>query len=197
MEGLLGFILAGLALAGSPGPATLSLAATGAAFGSRRGLAYMIGIDLGMVLVMAITASGVTGVLLALPGAAPVVMVLAALYFVYLAWRIATAPPLADDADGGREPSFMAGVLLSLINPKGYAAMAALFSGFVLIRAAPALDASFKLLALLAVIVAVNVAWLVSGAALTRFFRDPRTNRLINVTFAILLIASVGLALMV
>ena len=197
MEGLLGFILAGLALAGSPGPATLSLAATGAAFGSRRGLAYMTGIDLGMVLVMAITASGVTGVLLALPGAAPVVTVLAALYFVYLAWRIATAPPLADYADGRREPSFTAGVLLSLIKPKGYAAMAALFSGFALIRAAPALDAAFKILALLVVIVAVNIAWLVSGAALTRFFRDPRTNRLINVTFAILLIASVGLALMV
>jgi len=197
MEGLLGFIVAGLALAGSPGPATLSLAATGAAFGSRRGLAYMTGIDLGMVLVMAITASGVTGVLLALPGAAPVVTVLAALYFVYLAWRIATAPPLADYADGRREPSFTAGVLLSLINPKGYAAMAALFSGFALIRAAPALDAAFKILALLVVIVAVNIAWLVSGAALTRFFRDPRTNRLINVTFAILLIAAVGLALMV
>jgi len=197
MEGLLGFILAGLALAGSPGPATLSLAATGAAFGSRRGLAYMIGIDLGMVLVMAITASGVTGVLLALPGAAPVVTVLAALYFVYLAWRIATAPPLADYADGRREPSFTAGVLLSLINPKGYAAMAALFSGFALIKAEPALDAALKLLVLLAVIAAVNAAWLVSGAALTRFFRDPRTNRLINVTFAILLIAAVGLALMV
>jgi len=196
MEGLLGFIVAGLALAGSPGPATLSLAATGAAFGSRRGLAYMTGIDLGMVLVMAITASGVTGLVLALPGAAPVVTVLAALYFVYLAWCIATAPPLADDADG-REPSFTAGVLLSLINPKGYAAMAALFSGFALIRAAPALDAAFKILALLVVIVAVNIAWLVSGAALTRFFRDPRTNRLINVTFAILLIAAVGLALMV
>ena len=31
----------------------------------------------------------------------------------------------------------------------------------------------------------------------TRFFRDPRTNRTINVTFAILLIASVAVALMV
>ena len=59
MEGLLSFILAGLALAGSPGPATLSLAATGAAFGTRRGLGYMTGINLGMVGVMAITASGV------------------------------------------------------------------------------------------------------------------------------------------
>jgi threonine/homoserine/homoserine lactone efflux protein len=197
MEGLPGFILAGLALAGSPGPATLSLAATGAAFGSRRGLGYMIGIDFGMVLVMAITASGVTGVLLALPGATPVVAIFAALYFVYLAWRIATAPPLTEHAGERRRPSFTAGMLLSLINPKGYAAMAALFSGFVLIKARPEFDATFKLLVLLAVIVAVNAAWLFSGAALTRFFRDPRTNRAINVGFAILLIASVAFALMV
>ena len=195
MEGLSGFILAGLALAGSPGPATLSLAATGAAFGSRRGLAYMLGIDFGMVLVMAITASGVTGVLLAVPGATPVVALFAALYFVYLAWRIATAPPLTDDAGGQNEPSFTAGVLLSLINPKGYAAMAALFSGFVLIKARPELDAALKLMVLLAVITAVNAAWLFAGAALTRFFREPRTNRAINVGFAILLIASVAFAL--
>ena len=38
MEGLLSFIVVGFALAGSPGPNTLSLAATGAAFGARRGL---------------------------------------------------------------------------------------------------------------------------------------------------------------
>ena len=50
---------------------------------------------------------------------------------------------------------------------------------------------------LFAVIVSVNAAWLLSGAALTRFFRDPRTNRAINVTFAILLIASVAFALLV
>jgi threonine/homoserine/homoserine lactone efflux protein len=195
MENLPGFILAGLALAGSPGPNTLSLAAAGAAFGSRRALAYMIGIDLGMVGVMAITASGVTGMLLALPGAAPVVTALAALYFVYLAWRIATAPPLTDNAGDRREPSFTAGVLLSLVNPKGYAAMAALFSGFVLIRAQPYLDNAVKLIVLLAIIVAVNIAWLTTGAALTRYFRDPRTNRIVNVTFAVLLLASVGLAL--
>jgi threonine/homoserine/homoserine lactone efflux protein len=34
---LLGFVLAGLALTGSPGPANLGLAAAGAAFGVRRG----------------------------------------------------------------------------------------------------------------------------------------------------------------
>jgi threonine/homoserine/homoserine lactone efflux protein len=193
MDGLPGFILAALALCGSPGPATVSLAATGAAFGPRRGVAYMTGIDAGMVVVMSLTAAGVTGLVLAIPGAAPVVAVLAALYFVHLAWRIATAPPLQDTVQGS-EPSFMAGVLLSLINPKGYAAMAALFSGFALIRGRPELDAALKLGVLIVIVASVNAAWLFAGAALTRSFREPRTSRIINVTFAILLVASVAAA---
>jgi threonine/homoserine/homoserine lactone efflux protein len=193
MDGLPGFILAALALCGSPGPATVSLAATGAAFGPRRGVAYMTGIDAGMVVVMSRTAAGVTGLVLAIPGAAPVVAVLAALYFIHLAWRIATAPPLQDTAQGS-EPSFMAGVLLSLINPKGYAAMAALFSGFALIRGRPELDAAIKLGVLIVIVASVNAAWLFAGAALTRFFREPRTSRIINVTFALLLVASVAAA---
>ena len=72
--------------------------------------------------------------MLALPGVTPVVVALAAAYFVYLAFRIATAPPLADGDARVRRPSFAGGVFLSLVNPKGYAAMAALFSGFVLVR---------------------------------------------------------------
>ena len=197
MDGLPGFVLAGLALAGSPGPATLSLAAAGAAFGARRGLAYMAGIVIGMVAVMGIVATGVTGALLALPGAAPIVTVLAAVYFAYLALRIATAPPLSAHTEAHRRPSFAGGVFLSLVNPKGYAAMAALFSGFVLVRGRLDLDAAAKIAVLAAIIVAVNLAWLFSGTALTRFFRDPRTNRAINVAFAVLLLTSVAIALLV
>jgi threonine/homoserine/homoserine lactone efflux protein len=196
MDGLLGFALAGFALAGSPGPNTLSLAATGAAFGVRRGVGYMAGIDVGMVVVMAITASGVVSLLLAAPGATPIVTTMAAVYFAYLAFRIATAPPLKENTESGRRPSFAGGVFLSLVNPKGYAAMAAMFSGFVLIPDRFALDATAKAIVLAAIITAVNIAWLIAGAALTRFFRDPRTNRAINVTFAVLLIASVALALL-
>ena len=195
MDGLPGFLLAAIALAGSPGPATLSLAAAGAAFGAPRVAGYFAGILLGMVGVMAIVASGVVGLVLAVPGATPVVTAAAALYFVWLAWRIATAPPLTDDAGDRRPPSFMGGLGLSLINPKGYAAMAALFSGFVMLRQSVALDVAVKIALLTGLIAAVNITWLLTGALLTRFFRDPRTNRIVNVTFAILLLVSVGLAL--
>jgi threonine/homoserine/homoserine lactone efflux protein len=196
MDGLLGFLLAGMALVGSPGPATLSLAATGAAFGARRGLGYMAGIVIGMIAVMAVAATGAMGVVLALPGATPVVIAASAAYFAYLAVRIATAPPLAGGAGQGRRPSFGGGLFLSLVNPKGYAAMAALFSGFVLVRERIVLDAAAKAVLLLAIMSAVNVAWLLAGTALTRLFRAPRANRVVNLAFAVLLIASVATALL-
>lgn len=193
MDALPGFLIAAVALAGSPGPATLSLAAAGAAFGARRGLGYLVGLVLGMVAVMALVASGMVGLLLAVPGVAPVVAVLAAIYFLWLAWRIAAAPPLSEEGASRAPPTLAAGLLLSLVNPS-YVAMAALYSGFTLLPGGLGADVALKLALLTLVIAFVNVAWLLAGAALKRFFRDPRTNRVINIAFALLLVGSVALA---
>ncbi|AXS39838.1 LysE family translocator [Breoghania sp. L-A4] len=196
MQDLFGFILAGLALTGSPGPNTLSIAAVGAAFGPRRGAAYLGGILTGMVAVMAVIATGLAGLMLTLPGVVPVVSVAAALYFVYLAWRIASAPPLDGDPAGRREPTFSGGAFVSLVNPKAYAAMAALFSGFALIGAHPVWDVVLKIGVLALIIMLVNIVWLHAGAAMTRFLRSPRASRIVNVTFAVLLLVSVGASLL-
>ena len=174
MEGLLGFVLAGFALIGSPGPATLSLAATGAAFGARSGLGFLGGIVFGMVIVMIVVASGLAGLLLALPGATPIASTLAALHIVYLAYRIATAPPLVDAAQNQARPSFTGGVLLAFANPKGWAAMTALFSGFVLVAGNLTLNAALMVLILASIMVVTDVSWLLVGASLTRFFRVVR-----------------------
>lgn len=197
MDEWIAFVLAGLALTGSPGPATLSIAATGAAFGRGRGIPFYLGIQLGMVLVMTITASGAAGLVLALPGVRPVVAVAVTAYFAYLAFRIATAPPLSDTHAERHPPPLLAGVLLSLANPKAYASMAALFSGFVLIADAALLDAGLKLAVLVVIIGTVDLCWLFAGAALTRVFRDPLRNRIVNGAFAVALIVSIVFALVI
>lgn len=191
-DALLGFVLAGLALTGSPGPANLALAATGAAFGVRRGLLLSAGIIAGVFAVMLLTASGLAAAVLAQPGLGPILKAAAALYMVWLAWRIATAPPLSADAPRRAPPSFGTGLFLGAGNPKSYAAMAALFSGFVLAPADPLLNAVFKMFVIVVLMVGVNLLWLLLGAALTRAFRDPAANRAINVVFALLLLASVA-----
>ncbi|HVY97941.1 MAG TPA: LysE family transporter [Dongiaceae bacterium] len=189
-EALLALIGAGLALAGSPGPNTMSLAAAGAAYGARRSLGYMAGLAVGMLAVMAIVASGVVGMLLTVPGVAPVAAMGAVLYFAYLAWRIATAPPLSDGAERRPAPSIAAGLALSLANPKGYAAMLALFSGHVVVKERLIADAALKIAATMAIIVLVNIAWLLVGAGLARHLRSPRASRALNLAFAALLLVS-------
>jgi threonine/homoserine/homoserine lactone efflux protein len=191
-DALIALIVAGLVLAGSPGPNTMSLAAAGAAFGARRSIAYMAGLALGMLAVMVIVASGVVAMLLAVPGIAPVATVAALLYFVYLAWKIAKAPPLSEAGPERPAPSLADGLLLSLVNPKGYAAMLALFASHTLVAASLVHDAASKI-AVTIVIIFVNVVWLYVGAALARTFRSPRANRIINVSFAVLLLASAAL----
>ncbi len=196
IDNLLAFLIAGFSLTGSPGPATLSCAACGAAFGPRPSLGYVIGVIAGVWLVIGLTASGVIGLVLALPGAAILLTGLAAAYMTYLAYRIATAPPLGSVSTQTEIPSFAGGFILSIANPKAYAAMAALFSGFVLLPDRVVWDATAKIGVLLVMTSLVNVTWLFIGSALTRFSHNPRLGRAINIGFAVLLLASVALALL-
>lgn len=195
MQDVSSFIVAAAALTGSPGPNTLAIAATSAAFGMRRSLALFAGTFFGVIAVMMVTASGLTGLVLAQPGVGPVVRVLAAAYMVYLAYRIATAPVGPQAAGSESPPGFVAGLFLSFGNPKAYAAMAALYSSFVLLPEAPVADAAVKSIIIMLVMLLVGCLWLVVGSALTRSLRRPALGRAINIGFAVLLVASVALAL--
>ncbi len=143
---------------------------------------------------MLVTATGLTGLVLAQPGLGPAVSALAAGYMLYLAYRIATAPVTAKAAGTDRPPGFVAGLFLGFGNPKAYAAMAALFSGFVLIPDHRVHDAAAKMAVLMVIMVAVDLVWLLVGSALTRALRRAALARAINIAFAVLLVASVALA---
>lgn len=195
MGDLLGFLLAGVALAGSPGPANLSLAGAGAAFGARRCAGYAAGIVLGVLAVLTIAATGIAGLVLAVPALRAIVALLAAAYILRLAWRIATAPAAGSNV-AARPPSFVGGVFLTLSNPKAYASMTALASGFTLIPGAPMIDLAGKAAALSPILLVVVSGWLLLGTALARLVARPRTHRVVSVGFAMLLLASVILAVL-
>lgn len=197
MQNTLSFIIAALALTGSPGPATLGLAAAGAAFGLRRSWWLIAGIVSGVLAVLALTASGLIGLVLAQPGLGLAVTIAAGLYMLYLAYRIATAPPLAGQTGDVAAPGFGQGIFLGLGNPKAYAAMAALCSSFILVPDAPWSDALVKMLLVAATVIPVNIGWSLLGAGLTRRLRNPRQARAINIAFAIALIASLAVTLLV
>ena len=192
-----GFIAAALALLGSPGPATLSLAAAGAAYSVKDCRTYLIGLTIGGMLVVVGVAAGLLTAVLAVPFAARVLTVISFAYLAYIAYKIASAPPVGDGATVADAPGFMTGLVLNLSNPKAYAAFAALFSGFDVMPQAPVYSTMFKALALCVILSIINPTWLFAGNALRHYLQDRRVSRLINIGFAVLLLLSVVAALMV
>ena len=193
-ENLAQLLLAAFPLMGSPGPATLSLAATGSVFGVVRSLWYLAGIIFGSSAVLLMIAIGITGILFAIPGVLPTLTAAALCYILYLAYKIATAPILSQDVKNETAPSMIGGLLLAIANPKAFAAFGAVYASVVIVPEQPTLDAAAKLATLLGVIVIVTTSWLVLGAFLARVLRHPRTGRVVNLLFAMLLVFSVAMA---
>jgi threonine/homoserine/homoserine lactone efflux protein len=160
-------VVASLAIMGSPGPATISLAATVPVYGVRRSLRYVVGIVVGTMLVLVAVASGITAALLALPALRVVLIAVSAAYILRLAYRIATAPPLGATSASVAAPSFAGGALLGVANPKGWIAIAATFAS----------------------------AWVVVGASFAPVLRDARRARVVNLVLAVALVGATGLAL--
>ncbi|CCV05087.1 conserved membrane hypothetical protein [Mesorhizobium metallidurans STM 2683] len=187
---LLTLVLASAVVMGSPGPATISVTAVGAAFGLRDSLRYASGVTLGTIAVLLVVATGVMVMLASVPKLAPLLAAASAAYILYLAFKIATAPPVAARTDGAALPTFLGGFLLAVANPKAYVAIAAVFAG----TPSSDLDARLKLAVLALMIVAIHVLWLLAGAAFARFLRKPRASRIINLIFAATLVLTTALA---
>lgn len=187
-------LLTSLAVMGSPGPATISLTAAGSAYGVRRSIGYLAGIIAGTTAVLVAVASGITVTLLTVPALRVVLVSISAAYILWLAYHIATAPPLAAQQETAKAPSLAGGTLLGIANPKAWVAIAAVFASARLAVSATA-DAAAKVALLAAMIVLISAAWLVAGATLAPLLRHPVRARVINVVLATALVGATVLAL--
>jgi threonine/homoserine/homoserine lactone efflux protein len=185
---LLALILASLVVMGSPGPSTLSVTAAGAAFGFRRSLGYASGLIVGTVGVLLAVALGVVAFLFSVPHGVHVLTRLASAYLLYLAFKIATAPPLQSLGGDRQPPAFLGGFLLAIANPKAYLAIAAVFSGTTLVDD-QMMNALVKIALLAGMIVIIHLAWLLAGVALSHVLQAPLPSRLVNLALSAILAA--------
>jgi threonine/homoserine/homoserine lactone efflux protein len=192
---LAALLLTSLAIMGSPGPATISLTGSGVAFGVRRSARYLAGIIAGTALVLIAVAVGVTGALLAIPAVRPALIAAAAAYILYLAYHIATAPPLEGGRPAGPAPTLAGGLLLGVANPKAWIAIGAVFVS-VRLSGNAVVDAGLKTCVLTAMIVLINTGWLLAGASLAPLLRDPARSRRMNLVLAGALVVSTAAAVL-
>jgi threonine/homoserine/homoserine lactone efflux protein len=188
-------VLAAAAIMGSPGPATISLVAVVAAYGVRRSLPYVCGLVAGSGLVLVAVASGVTATLLAVPALRSLLIAGSAAYVLWLAYHIATAPPLSAQRAAADAPSLAGGTVLGVANPKGWVAMAAVFASARLADTA-ATDAAAKTAVLAVMIVVIMTVWLIAGASLAPMLRDPQRARIVNAALAVALVGATAAAVL-
>lgn len=187
-------LLSAAAIMGSPGPATVSLVVSGATYGTRRSISYLLGIIVGTTLVLLGVALGITALLLTVPALQFVLVLVAAAYILWLAYHIATAPPLNTTTAAVAAPSAMGGLTLGLTNPKAWIAIAAVFGSGHVARS-PTTDAILKVALLTGMIILINSVWLSAGSTLAPLLRQPRVARRVNIALAAVLVAATVLSI--
>lgn len=188
------FLITASALLASPGPATMALAASGAAYGLKQSLLFFSGIMAGLAISISLVASGIFLLIQKVPILATGLGLISAAYIVLLAWSIARTPPISA-ATTVAAPRWNAGFVIGVTNIKAYAVFAALLGGFPL-GMPQSWDLVFKVACCLVICITFDFLWLCSGNHLRRFFIRPRWNRALNISFALLMISSVAWSLL-
>ncbi len=173
---------------GSPGPNNTLLLASGVTFGFRRTAPHVVGTSAGILLLVGIAAGGAGALITAVPAVKVVLKVLASVYLVYLAARLAGGVAL--DPTTVQHPFSVArATAFQFVNPKGWVFAVALVSGF-----APANGAGIVLgIAVVAVVVAATAAlWALGGTTLSRALEGERARRGVGIALGVLLLASVA-----
>lgn len=102
----------------TPGPNNILLAASGAAFGYRRSLPHMLGVSVGAALMLVIVGCGLCASFSHMPLLHSLLRYLAALYLLWLAWRIAQSGAAGRHQAPPQPLRFWQGMALQWINPK-------------------------------------------------------------------------------
>lgn len=191
-ESVISLIVATALLLGSPGPAPLALAATGATYGVKKGFPFLVGILSGLAVAIIGASVGIATLLIAFPSIKVTMQVIAALYIIYVAQKIARAPVLnSGGSSPDLPPRLIDGFILNLLNPKAYAAFFAIFSQFLLPFHNELLSYLITATVCFFIALVVDVVWLVLGSVLRPIFETPRSARIMRVTFALLMVVAV------
>jgi threonine/homoserine/homoserine lactone efflux protein len=175
----------------TPGATTTLATASGAHFGFRRSLPFMIGVTIGVIAMATAAAAGLASLLLAMPSLELAMKLAGSVYLLWLAVKIGRSGPPHLNGSIARPTSFLGALWIQLQNPKGWAVTLAAAASFSELarnasELAALLGAVFGILGLLSLML-----WCVAGLLLARLLRHDWQWRALNIALALALAASI------
>lgn len=175
----------------SPGPANIVFATSGASVGFRRSLPLVCGVDLVFVLKSIFIGYGAGQLLSEYPAVLNGLQLAGAGYLFYLAYGFLKSSAASDNSISSLQLGFTDGVLIQLLNAKGWIMVILMFSLF----AEPARDAveGYAEVSLIIMLFILNVlthfVWVAFGHLLSRIAGNRRWSQWQGYIFAICLFA--------
>lgn len=169
----------------SPGPNNILLLSTASKYGIRRNLKLLLGIWSGSLTLMCLSGIFCSTLGRVIPGIQIYMKYAGAAYILWLAWQTLKRKPPKESGDS-KEPSYLMGLFLQLLNVKIILYGLTMFSTFIL-----PYETRIPMLFLYAVYLMVlgaigNLIWAFAGNLLKQFYEVHY--KLMNIVMALLLI---------
>lgn len=179
MENLVALVVFAIATSGAPGPNVLMVAAAAANRGVRAVLPHMLGITLGFPIMLLVVALGLGLPFAALAWLHSALQVAGGLWLLFLASKIATAPP---PGEAGAAPplGFWGAAAFQWVNPKAWLIALAAVPAFATDEA-PMLPQGLLIgVVFAAVSMPLLLAWEACGAVMRRWLGSTGRRRAFN-----------------
>jgi threonine/homoserine/homoserine lactone efflux protein len=191
---LLSITMFSVAMSGTPGPNNMMLTASGARYGYRRTLPHIAGVLGGCVVLFVAIALGLGAVFERYESVQWALRLAGSAYLLYLAWRIATAPPPnLDDAQAARPLNIWEAAAFQFANPKAWIMGLTLTASFLPANGSLMLNALLLALLMEAAAFPCISFWALFGRTLGSRLRSARSWRVFNVLMGALTAACVVL----
>ncbi len=173
----------------TPGPNNFFVLNASVTFGWRRARPAWFGVCTGFVLMLIAVGAGLRELFIAYPASYLVLKVCSVAYLLYLAWRVATAPPPEDNTDHSHAVSFKQMVLFQWVNPKAWAMGLTAFAAYT--PPSPSFAVVLLVACVFGAITFPSVGvWVLLGMQIRKIINAPRKMRIFNISMAVLLIMS-------
>lgn len=189
ITGLASLVLFCFVMSATPGPNNMMVMASGARYGVRRTLPHVLGIAFGFPVMLALIGVGLGELILASRPVHETLELVAVLFMLWIAWRIAIAGAPHHAVDESSRPlNFFEAMLFQWINPKawaiGFVAVALYAHGYGSLWIGLALVCGIFIV----VCLFCCTAWAALGRGAGSLLRTERQFRLFNAAMAVLLI---------
>lgn len=184
------FLLFAASQVGTPGPANMALMTTGAAFGFRVAVPFVLGVVLGKQLLIWPIGFGLMELATQVPWLFLLLKYVSAAYIIWLAWKVARLRLSQGDAEG-KAPGFLAGLIVHPLNPKAWAMITAAFTNFVGQEATPLQATATLAVGFLLCQLALHPLWALAGEAVAHHLAGKRAEVWLMRSLALLTVLSV------